>query len=103
MNKEDALKVLGISDDLSNSNIVCQVKQQLKELHNDNTDTLSEKIEACKFLTDGQEDQAEVFSDLVISAINDDKLDFLELLLKTVKNGVNLIIWMQRVLVAIYH
>ncbi|MDR2609790.1 MAG: ankyrin repeat domain-containing protein, partial [Rickettsiales bacterium] len=47
---------------------------------------LSEKIEACKFLTEDQEDQAEVFSDLVISAINDDKLDFLELLLKTVKN-----------------
>jgi len=55
-------------------------------LHNDNTKKLSEKIEACKFLTNGQEDQAEVFSDLVISAINDDKLDFLELLLKTVKN-----------------
>ncbi|NUX01577.1 hypothetical protein GO685_03655 [Wolbachia endosymbiont of Madathamugadia hiepei] len=77
---------MGISDNLSNSNIIYQVKQQLKELHNDNTDTLSEKIEACKFPTDGQEDQAEVFSDLVISAINDDKLDFLELLLKTVKN-----------------
>lgn len=88
MNKEEALKVLKISDDLSGPDIVCQVKQRLKGLHKkDNTGELSKAIEACKFLTDGQEDQAEVFSDLVISAINDDKLDFLELLLKTVKNG----------------
>ncbi|MDR2548455.1 MAG: ankyrin repeat domain-containing protein [Rickettsiales bacterium] len=86
MNKEEALKVLEISDDPSGPNIVCQVKQRLKKLHKDSIENLSEKIEACKFLTDGQEDQAEVFSDLVISAINDDKLDFLELLLKTVKN-----------------
>lgn len=86
MDKKEALEILGLANDLSDHDIVYQVKQQLKKLHNDNTDTLSEKIEACKFLTDGQEDQAEVFSDLVISAINDDKLDFLELLLKTVKN-----------------
>ncbi|MDR1139182.1 MAG: ankyrin repeat domain-containing protein [Rickettsiales bacterium] len=87
MDKKEALKVLEISDNLSGPDIVCQVKQRLKKLHKDNPEELSKTIEACKFLTDGQEDQAEVFSDLVISAINDDKLDFLELLLKTVKNG----------------
>lgn len=86
MNKEEALKVLEISGDLSDFEIVCQVKQQLKKLDKDSTEKLSEKIEACKLLTEGHQDQAEVFSDLVISTINDDKLDFLELLLKTVKN-----------------
>lgn len=86
MNKEKALEILGIANNLSDLEIICQVKQQLKKLHKDSTENLSKTIEACKFLTDGQEDQAEVFSDLVISAINDDKLDFLELLLKTVKN-----------------
>ena len=86
MNKEEALKVLEISDDPSGPDVVCKVKQRLKKLHKDSIENLSEKIEACKFLTDGQEDQAEVFSDLVISAIDDDKPGFLELLLKTVEN-----------------
>ncbi|WP_264328924.1 hypothetical protein [Wolbachia endosymbiont (group A) of Andrena hattorfiana] len=37
-------------------------------------------------LTEDYQDQAKVFSDLVTSAIDDDKLDFLKLLLETVKN-----------------
>ncbi|MDR0289240.1 MAG: ankyrin repeat domain-containing protein [Rickettsiales bacterium] len=87
MNKEKALEILGIANNLSDHDIVCQVKQRLKKLHKDSIENLSEKIETCRLLTDGQKDQAEVFSDLIISAINDDdKLDFLELLLKTVKN-----------------
>ncbi|MGL9688944.1 MAG: hypothetical protein ACR5K6_04290 [Wolbachia sp.] len=83
MNREKALEILGIANDLSNPDIVYQVKQQLKGLHNDNTGKLSEKIEACKLLT---ESQPEVFSNFVISVIKDNKPDFLELLLKTVKN-----------------
>jgi hypothetical protein len=83
MNREKALEILGIANDLSDPDIVYQVKQQLKGLHNDNTGKLSEKIEACKLLT---KDQPEVFSNFVISVIKDNKPDFLELLLKTVKN-----------------
>lgn len=98
MNKGKALEILEIANNLSDHEIVEQAKQQLKKLYErscitlsrsvkkDNLEELSKKIEACKFLTDSQEDQAEVFSDLVISAINDDKLDFLKLLLETVKN-----------------
>ncbi|WP_338406289.1 MULTISPECIES: ankyrin repeat domain-containing protein [unclassified Wolbachia] len=86
ISREEALETLGITGDLSDHEIIYQVKQQLKNLHNDNIQGLSKKIEACRFLTDGQPGQAEIFSDLVISAIDKDKLDFLELLLKTVKN-----------------
>ncbi|MGL9761385.1 MAG: hypothetical protein ACR5LB_04170 [Wolbachia sp.] len=43
MNREKALEILGIANDLSNPDIVYQVKQQLKGLHNDNTgETLRE-------------------------------------------------------------
>jgi len=83
MDKKEALRILGISNGLSDHDIVYQVKQQLKGLHDDNTKKLSEKIEACKFLTKGK---PEVFSNFVVSVIKDNKPDFLELLLKTVKN-----------------
>lgn len=97
MKEEEALEILGITS-FSDHEIVEQAKQQLNELYKsnftmssyflekDNTEELSKKIEACKLLTEGHQDQAKVFSDLVISAINDDQLDFLKLLLETVKN-----------------
>lgn len=97
MNEEEALKILGITS-FSDHEICEQAKQQLNELYKNNFTILShlvkkdspeepsKKIEACKLLTEGYQDQAKVFSDLVISAINDDKLDFLKLLLETVKN-----------------
>ncbi len=97
MNEEEALKILGITS-FSDHEICEQAKQQLNELYKNNftilshlvkkdsPEELSKKIEACKFLTNDQPDQAKVFSDLVISAIDDDKLDFLKLLLETVKN-----------------
>ncbi|WP_341816973.1 ankyrin repeat domain-containing protein [Wolbachia endosymbiont (group A) of Agelastica alni] len=97
MNEEEALKILGITS-ISEHEVYEQTKQQLNELYKNNftmlsrplekgkTEELSKKIEACKLLTEDYQDQAKVFSDLVISAINDDKLDFLKLLLETVKN-----------------
>ncbi|MGL9758696.1 MAG: ankyrin repeat domain-containing protein [Wolbachia sp.] len=86
MDKNEALGILEIASDLSDLDIVYQVKQQLKGLHNNETQKLSKKIEACKILTDGQPGQAEIFSNFVISIIKNNKPDFLELLLKTVKN-----------------
>jgi|GEM_PF-2887101 len=97
MKEEEALKILGITS-LSDCDIVKQAKQQLNELYKsnftmlprflekDNTGELLKKIKACKSLTEGQPDQAKVFSDLVISVIDDDKPGFLKLLLKTVEN-----------------
>ncbi|WP_353283086.1 ankyrin repeat domain-containing protein [Wolbachia endosymbiont (group A) of Pogonocherus hispidulus] len=97
MNEEEALKILGITN-LSDFEIVEQAKQRLNELYKsnfttlsyllkkDDTEELSKKIEACKFIIGDQQDQVKVFSDLVILAINDDKMDFLKLLLETVKN-----------------
>ncbi|GFQ82745.1 ankyrin repeat-containing protein [Trichonephila clavata] len=82
MNKEQALKILGITDSLSDHEITSKARKKLVD-SKENSDVLKAQIEACKFLTSSK---AEIFSDLVISAIDDDKLDFLKLLLETVKN-----------------
>lgn len=79
MNKEEALKILELTD---SHDVISKARKKLFDSEK-NLDVLKTQIEAYKSLTDSQ---AEAFSDLVISAINSNELDFLGLLLETVKN-----------------
>ncbi len=79
MNKEEALKILELTD---SHDVISKARKKLFDSKK-NSDVLKTQIEAYKSLTDSQ---AEAFSDLVISAIDSNELDFLGLLLETVKN-----------------
>ncbi|MGL9758695.1 MAG: ankyrin repeat domain-containing protein [Wolbachia sp.] len=79
MDKNEALKILELTD---SHDVISKAREKLFDSEK-NSDVLKTQIEAYKSLTDSQ---AEAFSDLVISAINSNKLDFLGLLLETVKN-----------------
>ncbi|WP_250295336.1 ankyrin repeat domain-containing protein [Wolbachia endosymbiont of Oedothorax gibbosus] len=79
MNREEALKILELTD---SHDVISKARKKLFDSEK-NSDVLKTQIEAYKSLTDSQ---AEAFSDLVISAIDSNKLDFLGLLLETVKN-----------------
>ncbi|WP_265033586.1 hypothetical protein [Wolbachia endosymbiont (group A) of Sicus ferrugineus] len=63
MNKEEALKILELTD---SHNVISKARKKLF-VSKKNSDVLKTQIEAYKSLTDSQ---AEAFSDLVISAID---------------------------------